>query len=682
MARRVPESESLRSGHLRPAWNRRGALLALGFLLWLTLVVTYAWPTPAMSLFRVLGQPETANPIMSHFGRLITRDAGVLLLWLLAATGFGAALLPMFESDGRDDLRLLLRFATAAGLGLGTLSLLTLGLGVAGWLNQTTAIALLATGGLAGAARWLTGGIPEQVRACRAWAARPAGWGWLALVIVPFGALMFVGAMLPPYVLWTPGEPHGYDVVEYHLQVPREWFEAHRIIPLHHNAFSFFPFNVEMHYLLAMHLRGGPWAGMYLAQFMHSAFIALSVFAACGFAGGGRLLAGKPGSGSLPPVLACIAMATTPWLTQLGAIAYDEGGFLLFGTLAIGWAMRALHDPARRLRRFALAGIFAGFACGAKLTALPEVLVAIAFIATVILFARKTAEDDSLIRRVSGIIAFGSAGLLCFAPWLIRTAAWSGNPVFPELPNLLGRGHFSEVQVERWRRAHSPQPAQRSVAARLHALGTDVLWSWQFGYVLVPLGLVSLLLNRRDPDVWFLGAMLFLLMVFWLGFTHLQSRFFILAVPLCALLIAKLPRPGAILVMAQAVIAFVLLNVSFLTPERQRMLGLVLGAEDLSWMTPPAAQQVPADATLVLVGDARAFLYQIPMTRLRYRTVFDADTSGNRGVIEAWAEPASDGNQWLLIDPIELERFYRTYQPFPPIPAEIQANREPYLVKR
>ena len=57
--------------------------------------------------------------------------------------------------------------------------------------------------------------------------------------------------------------PSGYDVVEYHLQVPREWLELGRITPLHHNVFSFFPFNVEDSQitLLAMNLHAGPWAG-------------------------------------------------------------------------------------------------------------------------------------------------------------------------------------------------------------------------------------------------------------------------------------------------------------------------------------------------------------------------------------------------------------------------------------
>ena len=87
--------------------------------------------------------------------------------------------------------------------------------------------------------------------------------------------MALVAATLPPGMLW-PDDPLPYDVLEYHLQGPREWYEAGRIEPLRHNVYTFFPFNVEMQFLLAMHLRGGPWAGMYLAQLMHVAYVALN----------------------------------------------------------------------------------------------------------------------------------------------------------------------------------------------------------------------------------------------------------------------------------------------------------------------------------------------------------------------------------------------------------------------
>ena len=59
-----------------------------------------------------------------------------------------------------------------------------------------------------------------------------------------------------------------------------------------------------------------------------------------------------------------------------------------------GWATLAVASPARRLGRFPVAGLMAGFACGCKLTAVPEVLVAVAGLATIaILLSREPAGD-------------------------------------------------------------------------------------------------------------------------------------------------------------------------------------------------------------------------------------------------------------------------------------------------
>lgn len=627
--------------------------VACGIVLWLALICMYAGPMTAAAI------------------DCLIVDGGVVLLWLVAAVGAGSWILPLFLKSDAAPSNPLLRFATAAALGLGLMGLLVLGLGLAGVLNQIAAFIVIALAALAALVKlWRT---PTALQALRQWFREPAGWRWLLLLAVPLVAVMTLGNLLPPYVLWNPQEPHGYDVVEYHLQVPREWFEAGRIFPLHHNVFSFFPFNVEMHYLLAMHLRGGPWAGMYAAQLMHGVFILLTVLAVGGIAAG---LHSDPARSRTASVLAMLAMAGAPLIWQLGAIAYDEGGFLLFGALSIGWALLASRDPQKRLGPMALAGVMAGLACGAKLTAVPEVLVAVALVSMIVLIARRA----SMTRAVTAAVVFGICGLICFAPWLVRTGVWAGNPVFPELPEL-GHGYFSEVQVERWHHAHSPRPDQRSIAARLRAGWVEVAGNWQFGFLLVPLAIVGGGIGRREPAVWFLGAMLFLLSVFWLGFTHLQGRFFVLAIPICALLVATLP-PRAILgvVAIEVVAAIVLLNMQLLDGQRPEIIHGLLGTEDLSLMTPTAVNSVPATDKLILVGDARAFVYQRPMAKLGYKTIFDADTSSG-DLIAAWAGPPAQG-QWLLIDPGELKRFAKTYPPFPPLPAEVLAHNEQYLVRR
>ena len=109
-----------------------------------------------------------------------------------------------------------------------------------------------------------------------------------------------------------------------------------------------------------------------------------------------------------------------------------------------------------------------------------------------------------------------------------------------------------------------------------------------------------------------------------------------------------------------------------------------LGNENLAWMSPEAVDndKMPPEVTLFLAGDSRAFHYQIPMSRLRYRTVFDVNVSNASGMIEAWTEGAENTRPaWILVDPDELRRFSRTYKNLGPLPAEIENAHAPYLIK-
>ncbi|HSU66993.1 MAG TPA: hypothetical protein VLJ39_08990, partial [Tepidisphaeraceae bacterium] len=108
-------------------WRRRGTVVVLGVAVWLGMVFYYTWPAWAMALYRLIA------------------DGGTMLLWLGAAVGLGSVLLRPLGAMEEND-KGVLRFVTAAALGLGTMSLLILALGLAGWLNRATAIGLLAAG--------------------------------------------------------------------------------------------------------------------------------------------------------------------------------------------------------------------------------------------------------------------------------------------------------------------------------------------------------------------------------------------------------------------------------------------------------------------------------------------------------------------------------------------------------
>ncbi|HMO26818.1 MAG TPA: hypothetical protein PKB10_11155, partial [Tepidisphaeraceae bacterium] len=175
---------------------------------------------------------------------------------------------PILAGNQTEDR--LLRAVSAAALGMGAMSIAILGLGLIGAL--TTAISwivlIIGIAALAGTIR--------RDREAFGFRASEGGAGapWVLLMLVLPMTWMGIGALVPAGLLW-PAEPAGYDVVAYHLQAPREWFEWGHIAPVSQNVFAFMPFNVEMHFLLAMHLRGDAWESMLLAQLMHATMIAL-----------------------------------------------------------------------------------------------------------------------------------------------------------------------------------------------------------------------------------------------------------------------------------------------------------------------------------------------------------------------------------------------------------------------
>jgi hypothetical protein len=605
-------------------WDCRGVLLVAGSLIFLIISIAIAGRAWWIAIFECV----------------------FLVAWLGGVVGIGRLVSKLinrapFPSSGEpQEVNKALVLVTCAALGIGATSLITLGLGLPGWLNQAWAIGLMAAG-------WVVLLVllhsRQKKKRIRTWMRQRAGWIWIWILMTPLAAILLVATLVPPGLLWG-DEPNGYDVVEYHLQVPREWYEAGRIMPLDHNVFSYFPFNVEMQYLLAMHLRGGPWVAMYLAQFIHAMLCVLTVAAVYAIAGGGV-------RGTIAGALA----AATPWIAMLAPVAYDEGGELLFGALAVGWALRARNN-----KDWLIAGIMAGLAAGTKLPIAPLMFVGIPLI---------IAATGGSIR---GLAIYLATGLLVVSPWLIRNWIWIGNPVYPEMMDWLGRGHFSAVQVQRWREAYWPEARYRSPSGRFLALWQQVIWDWRYAWAIFPLAVVGGLMSSSQRAIRLLLLILFQLIV-WMIFTHVQSRFMVIAIPMAALLAVEFPNRHWLAACALAAIGTAgFSTVAILTKMRpvldQRSADFLgtLRFYDLSGFD---VSKLPPDADLDVVGDASAFWYQMPMQKLHYKTVFDVDTSDpSKSIIDDW-RAGMPAQAEVYVDTGELARFARTYYGIPPLTA-------------
>lgn len=591
------------------------------------------------------------------------KDGALIAGWLFAAWGFGAPIARRV-APASDDAAATLHHLTGVALGLGLLSLITLALGWAGALGTPTAWMLLLAGVACGLVQ-----ARLRVRSLNDWLGGSAGAAWLALLAVPAIAFAGIAARILPGILWG-DEPHGYDVASYHLQLPREWLENGRVVPLTHNVFSFFPLNVEMHALLAMHLRGGAHAGMYLAQIMCGAFALLVPLAAYAIARSRGRLAGAA---------ALIVCASAPWITMLGGVAYNEGGLMLFATLAAAWALRG---------RWFAAGLLAGFAAGCKYTGVTSAILLVPIVVAVCSQPLTRAESGKIriTKTLIGVIVFVAAALLTFSPWLIRNAVHAGgNPVFPLALRTLGAAHFDDGQIERFEVAHAPRDDQRALTTRASALWQQVGREWR--YAAIPIGetfaiptlfllaAVTLACRLRDREAWAWTLLIVGNVGVWLFATHLQGRFLVQVIPCAAILCATARwrwQPAAVIG-----VAFVAGAIAHREPASRLTDERYLNLVELTDLRPLWDDDVrlaldDAPRPLALLGDQRPFFFPVEMSRLRYRTVFDVPS--DRPFRDAWLGADLPGDVWAIITAAELQRLSQTYRRLPPVPASVATS--------
>lgn len=559
-----------------------------------------------------------ALTVLAPAAWLVILQEGLLVLVLLgAAAGTGAWPCVLLGQGGRPALQ---QCCLSIALGLGLLAILTLVLGVAGLLSQTVTWVLLGLGIAAGIARLQTrrGADTDTGAAEEAPAARALGGVLLLTLAYPLGVMLFC-ATLPPGVLWS-FEAQGYDALEYHLQAPREYYDAGRIHFLLHNVYAQFPQQMESLYLLLMYLAGGPYEGAIPAQLLH---------ASCGILALVALAAWSPPG--WPRRTAVLAGGAVVWLITLGALAYVELGMLFFAAVAAGLLLDELRAAERPGWRTAVtAGLCAGLAGGCKYTAL-------VFVPTALGLAWVLTLRGSLARRAQYLLVFGLAALAAFSPWLIRNAAFTGNPVYPFAYAWFGGAAWSEEQAVQWERGHRVAEERSSVAGRVGIVVDELLTSSMYGPLLFVLGLAGIGLGRTRlavmPALW-----LALVVTGWAVLTHMPGRFAMPAIIPLAYLAgmaagsprrARSPRQAIVTMLVVVAALYNSYTIAGLLAEHERwwarwgvplrqLPGMTAG-----WVAAhPLRERIPADGRVWLVGDARAFY--LPSS-VRYTVVFNRD---------------------------------------------------------
>jgi len=591
-------------------------------------------------------------------------DAAAAAIIVIPPVLAGLCLLPIF---GLGQLPMRWHLLLGASLGLGVTSLFVLSLGLAGVLQRAVWLGVLGMFTVVGIIR-LRGlfALAANEKADEPSAGHQTQLNappWLWLVLVPFLILALLAAANAPGFIWAE-EGNGYDVLEYHLQMPKEYFQAGRIAYAPHNVYANFPMNVEMLYLLAMIVHSEVYDLGTTANMIHLILGALTVYSVWVV---GREWSPRAGQ------VSAIAMGTVGWLGYLSGLPYVELGMLFFSATAVAALLRAIARPAHAVSRgwLALSGVCSGFACGCKYTAMPLTAFAIPLVTVLWL-------GGDCRRRVLALSVYLLATAASFAPWLIKNELMTGNPIFP-LANGLFHAHppgWGEKQSEQWDRGHSATESNRTLGTRLGALWRQVPADadQRFGPAILLLALGGLLGRRLARTDLLLLTMLVIQVLVWLFATHLYARFTVpFLIPL-SILAGRAVLAGCIR-RRMWIVGGVLLtggawNFAFAARLHAREAPGGAPASLIYDGTLPGLEyfavinhELPTGAKILVIGDARAFYFQ---RKVDYCVVF------NRSPFVEIVEGASNSNdimRWLqergythvLVHWNEIARLTRTY---------------------
>jgi hypothetical protein len=513
------------------------------------------------------------------------------------------------------------RPALAFGVGASALGIMTLILGRLGWLAPWPiriglgALILLESGWtmLAGGrriARIPPGFDQDSLSNPQATGLSPHRLAPIlafALVAGPFLVIMALAAMLPTY---------DYDAIEYHLEGPKEYYQAGRIAFLDHNVYTSMPFSIEMLHLLGMVVLDDWWWGALAGQLLVACFApAAAVLVA--------LSALRWGSARAAWVAAVVYLST-PWIYRIALFPYVEGPLCYYHAALVWAAARAWTiDPILRARCWALVGLLAGGAMACKYPALISAVAPFGLLATVAAVRQKAWPI---------VVAFGLGVALVIGAWLVKNVIDTGNPVYPLAYRVFGGRSWDEDREAKWNAAHGPKP----ISAR--ALGDGLLdiagrsdWQSPLYAALAPLALLRR--GSRRQALLLFGYVAYIFMTWWL-LTHRLDRFWLPLLPPAAVL-AGLGADWVRSYVWTAVLVTVLAAgiSSNLVFDSTSLAGFGEWTGDLinlrtrvpRSLNPPLARldtELPPGAKVLLVGQAAVFHFNHPVV---YNTVFNQD---------------------------------------------------------
>jgi hypothetical protein len=493
----------------------------------------------------------------------------LLALALLGgATGVGHTVLHLIGVP-RPDRTETAVFSLA--LGLGTLILLTMALGLVGGLYRPVLWIVVAMWSVVGWRKlWLRGvTYAGGLRAPHLDPRSPYVWlvGILGLTML----LHVIRALVPP---------HGAtDPLAYQLALPRLYLIEHQLSFEPTLTGALYPANMALLYLVSLALRNG-----ILAQLLHLSLagaICVGIFAA-----GRRYLSWQAG------VFGAVVFSSMPVIIIFAPQGYVDIGLCFFQFTALWAVANWARSPDRRA--LLLAALLTGLAAGVKHQGLATILVGVGVLAI-----RRLAVDRDVRGALIDVALFVGIALVLICPWYARAYFHAGNPVWPlangifhGLPYgnqpLITSGGEGGAAGSWWHAVIPPASWFQSYARSMNP------WYWTFepagwqkaiGVYFIAL-LPGVLLSIRRPVVWQLTLFCLGYYVILVRVLHMNPRYglvlFAAASLLCGFVAHRLAssswRPIRVLFVG-AVLLTVLFNLTWSYSLARPYLSVAVGGE-------------------------------------------------------------------------------------------------------
>lgn len=572
--------------------------------------------------------------------------AVALAIWI-GAWGIGSLILRVTHVNLRGAEGLFFSMC----VGLSFTSLLMLGLGIAGLISRWALLGIVIAAVLLEVV--LRGrASPLAARDSR----RDSSPGFFKSnwVVLTFMALLMAGQLIGAM---TP--QNDFDVIEYHLGGPKEWFQLGQIQRLPHNVYTNFPFLCEMILLAGMTVYGDWQWGALGGQAALAIFAPLTALGL--FAAGRRWFSEKTG------LIAALIYLSSPWTYRISIIAYTESSLAcyLFAALYAVLMLRTefMCEPSDGRSDpwplTLLTGMLTGSAMACKYTGFVSVVIPI----TALLFfcAAQYIKAVPFRRLIKLGLAFGLGIGLTVGPWLVKNLVETGNPVYPLGVRVFG-GVDRDPEIDaKWRNGHAAKryPSWQARMWDLPVKLQDVVskndWHSALMFAFAPLTILLLILLRRRgkeeaPQIgvisitWFYIAWQF---ATWWVLTHHIDRFYVPMFSAVAYLAgvgaqwldlsgfnpSGLERRSWKITTSLVIVAGLLFNVNLMqsgicgfSAGRLKLLtardiAISSATPRIRWMHDAIQSgELPSDTKILYAGEAALFHAQYPYL---YNTVFD-----------------------------------------------------------